>query len=486
MARSPNPSMEYQQDILWQRDHAGVKGFSNVAVDSQRAIYACGIAPDEEHGVVAKYSPDGNLEWTDTALPRPLDLQTYRRVTPSAGGEAALPGGERYGAFMDIAVDPDDNVVVAGSFCRTDPLRIYIAVQKYRSDGTVIWSREYMRRALNHAMGIAVDGDGDIYLVGQGGIGSSLLQPDGMTLKALTMKLSGADDRVLWTRTRKKGRYLWFHDAVLARDGTLVVSGYFLESDIRPVIATFSGRLGVWTRYLVPSSRNVTAAGIARRADGSFHVVGSTDASRVEDIAPYLLRVSSDMSIEWERRDDTNGFLYGTEVLPDGTIIASGMHVSKNEYYAALYDAASGEKIRDCFLGPVNTSGVNFNDYLKGVAVDAAGDVVLAGAWNPGRVIKVRFTPVVGKGSYTLHVQVQPRDGGRVAPEGGSYPAGYEMMLHAHPARGYTFSRWSGDISGSAATTRVTVDEDISITAHFTEREPSWLDRLLRWLLGGR
>jgi hypothetical protein len=478
--------MEYRQEILWQRDHADVKGFSSVAVDSQRAIYACGITPDEEHGVVAKYSPGGDLEWTDAALPRPLDLQTYHRVATSAGGDAALPGGERYGAFMDIAVDRNDNVVVAGSFCRTDPLRIYIAVQKYRPDGTVMWSREYMRRMLNHAMGIAVDGDGDIYLVGQGGIGPSLLQPDGMSLKALAMKLSGADGRMLWTRTRKKGRYLWFHDAVLAGDETLAVSGYFLESDVHPVIATFGGRRGFWTRYRVPSRRDVTAAGIARRADGSFHVVGSTAASRVEDIAPYLLRLSSDLSIEWERRGDTNSFLYGTDELPDGTIIASGMHLATSEYYAALYDPASGEKIRDCFLGPVNTSGVNFNDYLKGVAVDGAGDVVLAGAWNPGRVIKVRFTPAVSEGSYTLQVQVQPRDGGRVTPEGGSYPAGSEVTLHAHPARGYTFSHWTGDISDSAATARLTVDEDMSITAHFTERKPWRQDRQLRWLLGGR
>lgn len=486
----PSSKKQYDVDVVWQRDHSEVKGYSSLAVDSHGNVYACGIAPDEEHGVVVKYGPDGDVKWTDTALPKPLDVQTYRSVaenTDSPVPAAALPQEDRYGAFLDIAVDADDDVIVAGSYCQTDPLRIYILVQKYSPDGSVLWSKEYMRRALNHAMGVTVDADGDIYLVGQGGIGATLLQPNKITLKALAMKLDGSNGTVIWVRTRKKGRYMWYHDAAIAPDGTLMVSGYYLDGDgVHPVVSTFRGRRGFWTSYLVPPNGNKRTAGIARHADGSFHVAGNTEAAQTSDISPYLMRFSSDLRIRWQMEDDANAFLYGTDVLPDGTIIATGMHLSKAEYYAALYGPSSGQKIQDIFLGPVHASGVNFNDYLKGVAVGPRGDVVLAGAWNPGKIIKIRLTPAVSEDSHLLQVHIRPPQGGTVTPDGGSYPAGDTVSLQARPAQGYTFSRWSGDVAGSAATTRVTMDSDISVTAYFTERETSWLARLLQWLLGRR
>ncbi len=477
----------YDVDILWQHDHAGVKGFSSLAVDSQGNSYACGVAPDEEHGVVAKYSPNGDLEWTDSTLPKPLDPGRYRSIAGQSdpGITAALPEGERYGAFMDIAVDLDGNVVVAGSFCRTEPLRIYIMVQKYRPDGTVVWTREYMRRVLNHAMGVAVDSDNDIYLVGQGGVGAALLQPGAITLKALAMKIDGARGRVLWTRTRKRGQYMWYHDAAVD-DGMLVVSGYSFDgSGIHPVVCTFRGPGGFWTRCLVPPDSGRMIAGLARHPAGAFHAVGHIQAAETADVKPYLLCFSADLDIRWETEDDVNAFLYGTDVLPDGSIIAAGMHLSRDEYYAALYDAA-GRKIQDLFLGPVNTSGVTFNDYLKGIAVDGQGDVVLAGAWNPGKVLKIRLTPAAGEDSSTLQVRREPPEGGMVAPAGGSYPAGSEVTLQARPREGYTFSRWSGDAAGSARTIQIQMDGDVSVTAHFSEERVSWLHRLLQWLLGRR
>lgn len=478
----------YDYEIVWQHDHTGVKGFSGVAVDSHGGIYACGVAPDEEHGVVVKYDPDGTVVWTDTALPKPLDMGTYRSIAGQSGANiaAVLPQEERYGAFLDIVVDDEDNVVVAGSFCRTDPLRIYIMVQKYRPDGAVIWSQEYMRRALNHAMGVAVHG-GDIYLVGQGGIGATLLQPTKITLKALAMKIDGSNGVVQWTRTRTKGRYIWFHDAAVDDDAVLVVSGYYLDGDeVRPVISTFRGRRGFWTRYLVPPDGPKRTAGIARHPDGSFQVVGNTEAAQVANITPYLMRFSSDLSIQWETEDDMNAFLYGTDVLPDGVVIAAGMHLSRSEYYAALYDAASGHKIQDLFLGPVNATGVNFNDYLKGVAVDVQGNVVLAGAWNPGKIMKIRLSPAAGEDTYSLQIRAQPPEGGRVAPADGSYTAGSTVTLRAHPSQGYSFSHWSGDATGSTKTLQITMGADALVTAHFIEEKPSWLHRLLKWLLGRR
>jgi hypothetical protein len=280
---------------------------------------------------------------------------------------------------------------------------------------------------------------------------------------------------------------MWYHDAAIDSDGTLVVSGYYLDGgNIRPVISAFRGRLGLWTRYLVPPGRDKKAAGIARHPDGSFHVVGSTEAAHMADISPYLMQFSSNLDIIWEHDGDTNAFLYGTAVLPDDVIIATGMHAQTSEYYAALFDAASGEKIHDLFLGPINASVVNFNDYLKGVAVDRDGNVVVAGAWNPAKIIKVHLTSATDEEVYTLQVRIKPQDGGTVSPSGGSFPAGHEVTLQAQPGRDHQFSHWSGDLSGSTGTIQIIMNRDVSVTAHFAEEEPSWLHWLLQWLLGRR
>lgn len=58
---------------------------------------------------------------------------------------------------------------------------------------------------------------------------------------------------------------------------------------------------------------------------------------------------------------------------------------------------------------------------------------------------------------------------GSVTPASGTYDAGTVVNLTAIPAQGWEFSQWSGDASGSSATTSVTMDADKSIIATFTE-----------------
>ena len=71
---------------------------------------------------------------------------------------------------------------------------------------------------------------------------------------------------------------------------------------------------------------------------------------------------------------------------------------------------------------------------------------------------------------YTLDDNVSPTGGGSVSlSPAGPYYYGAVVTLRASPSPGYRFARWSGDASGTSATTTVTMKENKRVTAHFTQ-----------------
>ncbi|MFC1938005.1 InlB B-repeat-containing protein, partial [Chloroflexota bacterium] len=73
---------------------------------------------------------------------------------------------------------------------------------------------------------------------------------------------------------------------------------------------------------------------------------------------------------------------------------------------------------------------------------------------------------------YTLTMQVSPAGGGTTTPSVGShvYNAGTVVNLSASPSAGYRFDHWSGNASGTSATTSVTMNSDKVVTANFVRQ----------------
>ena len=69
------------------------------------------------------------------------------------------------------------------------------------------------------------------------------------------------------------------------------------------------------------------------------------------------------------------------------------------------------------------------------------------------------------------HLYVDTSGEGKVVPESGDYLAGLPIVLTALPAPGYSFSRWGGDVSGTAPVAEVVMDRDKSVTAYFETAE---------------
>jgi len=74
--------------------------------------------------------------------------------------------------------------------------------------------------------------------------------------------------------------------------------------------------------------------------------------------------------------------------------------------------------------------------------------------------------------TYTLSVSINPPQAGSVSPSGGEYESGLQITLTATPASGYSFDYWDGAASGSSNTVNVTMNSNMTITAHFKVVEP--------------
>lgn len=103
------------------------------------------------------------------------------------------------------------------------------------------------------------------------------------------------------------------------------------------------------------------------------------------------------------------------------------------------------------------------------------------------RIISASATPQIGEfevyhsdsttgggsggnnGQFTLSANALPSGAGTItlSPAGGSYDSGTVVTLTASANPDYTFSNWSGDATGTAISTTVTMSANLSVAANF-------------------
>jgi uncharacterized repeat protein (TIGR02543 family) len=94
----------------------------------------------------------------------------------------------------------------------------------------------------------------------------------------------------------------------------------------------------------------------------------------------------------------------------------------------------------------------------------------LTGTANPASLTLDADKTVGAFFDPAFRLSVDIPGGGTVTldPPGGLYPAGTIVTLTATPDPGWTFTGWSGDLSGTASLAALVMDGDKSVTAHFT------------------
>jgi uncharacterized repeat protein (TIGR02543 family) len=79
------------------------------------------------------------------------------------------------------------------------------------------------------------------------------------------------------------------------------------------------------------------------------------------------------------------------------------------------------------------------------------------------KAVAANFSP-----KFTLTANAAPSVGGTVTG-GGSYPSGTSVPVIATANAGYTLDEWSGACSGTGTSCTVTMDDDKTVTAHFSQ-----------------
>jgi len=379
--QKPNGSNTYEYEIIWKKDYSG-GGNMGVAVDSHDNVIACGINRDEDKGIVVKYDKDGNEVWSDQDLPTIYDLHSafkeYSQPTISAKIKNFM---KDYGYFFDVAVDSRDNIVVAGTFTTGDGKRSIVYVKKYDSGGNTIWEKTYTPFFINLAVGIAIDSNDDIFVVGCGG---TMLPP---ALKGFILKISGSNGRVMWRRIRRRGKVTLYTSVAVDPYNDAIASGFTnYNGSLELLITKFGGKRG-WRKRELVRGGNKTPVDIVMDGQGNFVAAGKT-GNGVE--MHYLLKFDCNFNVLWENVGVTKGFLYGVSIMKNGDIVATGYKEAVDEYYSAVYSKSTGDKVLDMFLGKRVS---NFpDDYMRGISVDNEGDVVITGARTIGKTLKVRIT----------------------------------------------------------------------------------------------
>ncbi|OLE12922.1 MAG: hypothetical protein AUG52_02310 [Verrucomicrobia bacterium 13_1_20CM_3_54_17] len=285
-----------------------------------------------------------------------------------------------------IAVDGSGNVYVTGSSIGPGTCNLACvdyATIKYDPSGTQQWAARYNGPASDsdQASAIAVDASGNVYVTGSS-IGTTWPDYDYATIK---YDSSGQQQWV--ARYSGPGNDLDFGNAIAVDpSGNVYVTGASFGSgtgfDYATVKYDSSGQQQWVARYNGPGNADDEAYGIAVDASGNVYVTGFSDNSGFDYAT---IKYDSSGQQQWVGRyngpanDDDEA--RAITIDGSGNVYVTGYSVgsgTQEDYATIKYNASGTEEWVARYNGQAN-----FNDDAAAIAVDASGNVYVAG-WSVG------------------------------------------------------------------------------------------------------
>ncbi len=296
-------------------------------------------------------------------------------------------------AVRGVVVDEEGNVYVGGE--RYDGPNWDLLLIKYDRAGHQVWQRSYDGGAglVDRFRGLAVDGDGDVLVIGTSE--SAKNEADYVTLKF------DAEGNQLWVARYAEPMDDSPTDLAVGPDGSVVVTGSSRTEDTgRDYLTVKYDAEGVelWSRrYDGARSRSEEAVAVAVDDSGHVYVTGDADDEYV------TIKYDSDGNRIWLRRyngpKQLGGIASAMALGPEGNIHVTGW--SANEYATLKYDPAGsllwvaleqvGERAWAIAVGPGGTVHVTGHTSSDGgtsrrdiytVSYDAAGNRMWTARYN--------------------------------------------------------------------------------------------------------
>jgi len=362
-----------------------------IAVDTSGNIYVAGYTAGNLDGetnsggddiFITKYSAAGARQWT--------------RLAGTASGEQ--PG------MTGLAVDVSGNSFVTGGTSgdldgQGNSGGSDMCLIKYDTSGAKQWTRVLGGTGNESGSGVAVDGSGNIYVVGTTTADLDGQTFSGGTYDAFLTKYNSSGTKQ-WTRLLGNGTETYGYAIAVASSGNVYITGVTRNSlDGEPyegIVDLFVAKYNAsgtrqWTRMLgsnrqelcygmaVDGSENVYVTGSSY---GNFDGLSNSDGTLMsEDI--FLVKFNSSGTKQWSR-------FYGET----GSNVTVGLAVdsSGNAYIAGNSNAAleglTPAGSHDLILIKYDTAGAwqwtrmlgtTAGDYARSVAVDGSGTTYMTG-----------------------------------------------------------------------------------------------------------
>ena len=330
---------KYSQDgnELWIRQFGSEEDDTpeGIALDDQGNLYIVGR--------VYAHLPDQSNEGLNDAFLRKYDGDGHQIWTRQFGTE------ERDSA-RSVVVDGSGSIYVVGEtkgafpgFTHKEAYRAAF-VRKYDGEGNELWTRQFSTRADDFAKGVAVDDEGNVYVVGSVGspIGGEL--PGEVFLGGFSdafVRKYDSDGTELWTRQFGTGGRDTAKDVATDGGGSVYIVG---ETD-----GVFSGQDNsgggdafvrkydsdgneLWTRQFGTSGVD-EANDVALGASGDVYVVGETDDALPDQTYfggfgdAFVRKYDGDGNELWTRQFGTEqiDLVDGVDIDDEGNLYLAGL-----------------------------------------------------------------------------------------------------------------------------------------------------------------
>ena len=343
---------------------------SAVTVDAMGNVYAAGREdrPDLKQGanwLIRKYDSGGELVWA----------RSYNG--PASADDWASA----------VAVDGRGNLVVAGRQSRIGQGFNWV-VRRYDSSGKLLWSKEHDGPAHGNdwANAVVVAPDGAIYVVGR---------EDRADKKQSTnwlIRKYDSDGGLLWEKGYDSPASQWDAAAAVALDGdgNVIVAGHEERTDLNQghnwLVRKYTseGRI-VWAKtYNSPVNRNDLACAVVVDGKGNVVVAGHEDRSDLGQSDNWLIRKYDRAGrLAWSETYNSPANRWGganaVAVDSGGAVIVAG-HEDRSDLGEGFNWLVRKYSKKGKLVWSVSyNSPANGNDWANAMAVDANGDVVVAG-----------------------------------------------------------------------------------------------------------
>ncbi|OQP60758.1 InlB B-repeat-containing protein [Niastella populi] len=155
----------------------------------------------------------------------------------------------------------------------------------------------------------------------------------------------------------------------------------------------------------------------------------------------------------------SNDRIIGTATAPNSFQGAAGGFTVNAADFVSLSPGANAAPTAGGFLNLASGSDL-INAGVTSTGISYNGSAPDLGAIESGSTST----------NYSLTTNVSPSGGGTVSrsPNATTYASGTVVTITASPASGYTFTGWSGDVTGTSTSVTVTMTANRTVTANFT------------------